>query len=128
MDLRTYLKIKIKTLAAEAGIIRREESKVKAMEKWSMQHHRKTVVRDAARRSLVAYQIIRGRCWQQTVSKLRHTRYNDWEYVRKMLMKYGDTPHRENMMAPHLFTIEMEALYEFWLEDPERSDAIALAA
>lgn len=89
-DGRTYLKVKIKNLADEARTIRREEQKVHGMEKWTLQHHRKTVVRSEARRSLIAYQIIRGRDWQSSCSHDRAIREGlDWPSIERMVKKYG---------------------------------------
>lgn len=88
-DQRTQLKIKIKNLADEARTIRTEERKVRGMERWGLQHHRKTVVRTAARRSLIAYQIIRGRDWESPCSAHMLTRYMDWKEVERMVRKYG---------------------------------------
>lgn len=85
------LKIKIKNLADEARTIRKEEQKLHGMEKWKLQHHRKTVVRNAARRSLIAYLKIRGKAWEQ------HALRNpgavmaaaDEKEVARMVRKYG---------------------------------------
>ena len=85
------LKIKIKNLADEARTIRTEESKLHGMEKWKLQHHRKTVVRDAARRSLIAYQMIRGRDWQQHALQDPDyaTAAKDKKEIERMVRKYG---------------------------------------
>ena len=88
-DQRTHLKIKIKNLADEARTIRTEENKVHGMEKWNLQHHRKTVVRDAARRTQLAYQIIRGRDWKSCCSHNGFTRMSDYSEVSRMVKKYG---------------------------------------
>jgi len=83
------LKIKIKNLADEARTIRKEESKLHGMAKWNLQHHRKTVVRAAARRSQLAYQICRGRDWQSCCSHDRFTRMSDFSEVCRMVKRYG---------------------------------------
>lgn len=83
------LKIKVKSLAEEARIIRKEEGKVHGMRRWGLQHHRRTVVRDAARRSLVAYQFVRGRDWEACASDDPVTRNGDRSSVEKMIQKYG---------------------------------------
>lgn len=88
-DQRTHLKIKIKNLADEARTIRQEEQKLHGMEKWNLQHHRKTVVRDAARRTQVAYQFIRGRDWESCASHHGFTRRSDFSEVSRMVKKYG---------------------------------------
>ena len=89
-DQRIQLKIKIKSLAAEAQIIRKEERKLHGMDKWGLQNHRKTVVRNEARRSLIAYQHIRGRdpaCHFHSDEAIR--RGIDWPHVERMVRKYG---------------------------------------
>jgi hypothetical protein len=92
------LKVKIKHLAEEARIIRSEEQKLHGMDKWKLQHHRKTVVRDAARRSQVAYQMIRGRDWQSCarLNEEGELWWGDRKEVERMIRKYGakDEPER----------------------------------
>jgi hypothetical protein len=88
------LKIKIKNLADEARTIRAEEQKLRGVDKWKLQHHRKTVVRDAARRSLIAYQMIRGRDWKQHALRLPDNNvrvFADMKEVERMVRKYGDS-------------------------------------
>lgn len=85
------LKIKIKSLAEEARIIRHEEQKLHGMEKWQLQHHRKTRVRDAARRSLIAYQYLRGKDWRINASTNQWTHSCDYKEVARMVKKYGHT-------------------------------------
>jgi hypothetical protein len=83
------LKIKVKNLADEARTIRQEENKLHGMAKWNLQHHRKTVVRNAARRTQVAYQIVRGRDWESSASHDGFTRMSDFSEVSRMVKKYG---------------------------------------
>lgn len=83
------LKIKVKNLADEARTIRQEENKLHGMAKWNLQHHRKTVVRDAARRAQLAYQIVRGRDWESSASHDGFTRRSDFSEVSRMVKKYG---------------------------------------
>jgi len=83
------LKIKVKNLADEARTIRTEERKVHGMEKWNLQHHRKTVVRNAARRTQIAYQIVRGRDWEPCASHNGFTRLSDYSEVSRMVKRYG---------------------------------------
>lgn len=81
------LKIKVKHLAAEARIIRSEERKVTGWDRWHLQHHRKTVVRRAARDAQLAYGFARGRTYEQMEAKCDLP--PDWKAVRKMLVKYA---------------------------------------
>jgi len=83
------LKIKVKNLADEARTIRIEENKVHGMAKWNLQHHRKTVVRNAARRTQLAYQIVRGRDWNSCCSHDGFTRMSDFSEVSRMVKRYG---------------------------------------
>lgn len=83
------LKIKVKNLADEARTIRKEEQKLHGMAKWNLQHHRKTTVRSAARRTQLAYQICRGRDWQSCCSHNGFTRMQDFSEVSRMVKKYG---------------------------------------
>lgn len=59
------------------------------MDKWNLQNHRKTVVRSAARRTQMAYQIVRGRDWEVCASHDRFTRMSDFSAVSRMVKKYG---------------------------------------
>lgn len=83
------LKIKIKNLADESRTIRVEERKVRGMDRWRLQHHRKTVVRMAARRTQIAYAIIRGRDWTACSSHDEFTAQSDQKEVERMVRKYG---------------------------------------
>lgn len=96
-DQRTHLKIKIKNLADEARTIRTEERKLRGMDKWSLQHHRKTIVRMAARRTQIAYQIIRGRDWEANASHDAFTRASDWSEICRMIKKYGSAVSVESL-------------------------------
>jgi len=91
------LKIKIKNLADEARTIRTEERKVRGMDRWSLQQHRKTVVRSAARCSQIAYQVIRGRDWMSCSSQNQYTRIKDWGRVVVMVKKYGSVETVESL-------------------------------
>jgi hypothetical protein len=95
MDKRRHLKVKIKNLAEEARIIRTEERKVRGMEKWELQHHRRTVVRDEARRSLIAYAIIRGRDPATHELQDDTLRLLDRSAVIRMVKKYGSYEAQE---------------------------------
>jgi hypothetical protein len=54
------LRIRIKELASEAGHIRHEERQTAGEWKYFLQLHRKTVVRQGARKAQLAYAILRG--------------------------------------------------------------------
>jgi hypothetical protein len=96
-DQRTHLKIKIKNLTDEARTIRKEERKVRGMDRWHLQHHRKTVVRMAARRTQIAYAIIRGRDPEACASRDPFWQRQDEKEVARMVRKYGSTEAVERL-------------------------------
>ncbi len=79
------LKIKLKSLAEEARIIRREERR----SPWrdELHHHRIHIVRRAARETHIAYGLIRGRRLDQI--EREGSRPYDQKAVDAMLKKYG---------------------------------------
>jgi len=94
------LKIKVKHLAKEAQIIRKEERKLFGMEKWELQHHRKTTLRDAARRTQIAYAIVRGKERCSTLHpNSKNSRWykaaEDRKEITRMVRKYGEVDDPE---------------------------------
>jgi hypothetical protein len=98
-DERFALKIKIKSLAEEARIIRAAEDKLKGhgvdnfaypAEGWKLYAHRIAVVRPEARATQLAYAYLRGRTYRQ-VEPIRQTDPN-WHRVQKMVETYGPKP------------------------------------
>ncbi|MEE8114492.1 MAG: hypothetical protein V3T23_09055 [Nitrososphaerales archaeon] len=88
MDERAYLKVKIKSLAAEAKIIRKETKRAKrASIRDGLALHRKGIVRTEARHTHLAYGFLRGREYRQ-MERTTHEA-PDWDKVRKMVDKYG---------------------------------------
>ena len=85
-DQRVYLKVKVKSLAAEARIIRTEERRNKYF-RSGLAEHRRTVVRREARHTLLAYGFLRGRKYQQIENNAQNP--PDWARVKKMVAKYG---------------------------------------
>ena len=88
--MSVYLKIKLKSLAAEARIIRAQERKTKGQ--WnatreSLYRHRIDVVRKVSRETHLAYGFLRGRTYEQ----MERSCYSppDWKAVEKMVEKYG---------------------------------------
>lgn len=87
MDYRVYLKVKLKSLAEEARIIRREEQKG-GDHREGLYRHRVDDVRSEARHTVLAYNFIRGRSYKQTEP---HTITPiDINRVLKMVKKYGE--------------------------------------
>lgn len=87
-DKRKYLKVKLKSLAAEARIIRLEEKRTRDPAlRAGLGCHRVTIVRSEARHTLLAYGFIRGRPYEAMEPKCRKP--VNWDKVKKMVQKYG---------------------------------------
>lgn len=87
----TQLKVKVKSLAVEARIIRKEELKNKG--KWSHQaevlhSHRVNHLRPITRATHLAYGLLNGLTYSQ-IEPTNKTQ-PDWDKVRKMVTKYSD--------------------------------------
>ena len=88
MDERAYLKVKIKSLAEEARIIRKEEKRARRKSiRMGLADHRKGIVRTEARHTHLAYGFLRGRDYHQMESSTHEA--PNWDKVRKMVEKYG---------------------------------------
>lgn len=87
VDKRKLLKIKVKSLAAEAKIIRKEEFRSNRQTRDALYWHRIFVVRTEARATHVAYGLIRGRTYKQIEQNPKGK--PDWDKVKAMLKKYG---------------------------------------
>lgn len=97
VDRREMLRVKIKSLAEEARIIRREEHRSFGILREQLYLHRIGVVRRAAREAHIAYGLIRGRTFDQ-IEPARKTE-PDWPAIRKLLTKYGPTGAVELLKA-----------------------------
>lgn len=102
IDRREMLRVKVKSLAVEAQIIRKEEQRARGQLRYELELHRKFVVRKAARHAHLAYGFIRG----LTLEQMEPTRKTDpdWETVRKMLKKYGP----RNFVEPECMTSKVK--------------------
>lgn len=92
-DDRVYLKVKIKSLADEARIIRKEERKRPgpSYHRTQLRYHRITVVKMEARAAQIAYGFIRGRRLEQLESKF-HCSWSRMRVLiraRRLVAKYG---------------------------------------
>lgn len=94
-----HLKIKLKSLAAEARIIKTEERKMRGP-RWGssykrslLQRHRLDVIRPEARCTHLAYGYLRGRTIDQIESCAKTA--PDWDRVYVMVKKYGDYSQRD---------------------------------
>jgi len=85
-----YLKIKIKSLAAEAQIIRKEERKWPGTtaERHGLHSHRVLDVRREARSALLAYGYLRGRKYLQLEPKCSEA--PNWRRIGKLVERYGE--------------------------------------
>jgi hypothetical protein len=111
MSIR-YLKIKVKSLAAEATMIRKEENKAKShyrylakkqgreweyeqtvKEFWGLRHHRKWDVGTESRAALIAYGYLRGLQYSQ-IEKPDKCNSPDWSRIKRLAVKYGPTNAR----------------------------------
>lgn len=94
----TYLKVKIKTLAAEAKIIRSEEIKAKSKRNTDLVQgltiHRKVIVGKEARSSYLAYGFLRGVPYEKIESHCRWDNQPDWAAVEKMALRFGVDDNR----------------------------------
>lgn len=94
--MKTYLKIKIKSLAAEARIIRQEEKKWPGPSelRHSLHFHRIYDVRKESRAALLAYGFLRGRAYRQVEP---HGELPGWIKARavELAAKYGPEKDRK---------------------------------
>lgn len=117
-DRRIELKVKIKSLAEEAKIIKREEKKALSKndrDKYvSLYLHRIQIVRPECRSSNLAYGFLRGRPY----SKLERKCYEapDFRYVKKLVDKFGqqDIPDLETPWPER--KIKQDRDWKEWLD------------
>jgi hypothetical protein len=93
VDRREMLRIKIKSLMAEARIIRHDEKKTSGQLRNEMHLHRVIDLRRASRNACLAYAIIRG-VDPARVEPIRYTE-PDWAEVERMVHKYGSVDFRK---------------------------------
>ena len=116
-----YLKIKIKSLAEEARIIRKEEEKYKVMRRfysdrqgfeekykvsdrifWSLRDHRANPVGSECRAALIAYGYLRGKQFLhlETLPKKEGKFYYQphWNRVLDLICKYGPKKDRDEVI------------------------------
>jgi hypothetical protein len=87
VDRREMLRVKVKSLAEEARIIRREESRSFGELRDELHRHRAQYLRAIARDTHIAYGFIKGRTLEQMEAKSEKS--PNWDAVRKMIKKYG---------------------------------------
>lgn len=86
MSIR-FLKVKIKSLAAEAAIIRHEEVRSRGDLRSALRRHRQIDVRRECRATLLAYGYLRGKTYDQIEPGA--TSEPKWDIVTRMVKKYG---------------------------------------
>lgn len=93
IDRREMLKVKLKSLAVEAKIIRHEERKTHGALRDELYRHRIDVVRFESRHTHLAYGLIRGKKLEQIEPQWasdKKPRPFDQDKVNAMVKKYGD--------------------------------------
>jgi len=85
-----YLRVKIKTLAAESQIIRKEMLKFRTTNPYyeRLHHHRVDELRKEARASLIAYGFLNGLAY----SEIEESSYEPplWGRVKQIVTKFGE--------------------------------------
>lgn len=85
---KSYLRVKVKSLAAESRIIRMAEGREKdEATRNGLHDHRVRDVREESRSALLAYAFLRNRPYS-VVERVWH-READWPRVIKIVQKYG---------------------------------------
>jgi len=85
-----FLKVKIKSLTAEARIIRLEEGRSRGELRQALRTHRQWDVRREQRATQLAYGYLRGRARRQIEPGARTE--PDWDRVTAMVKKYAGAP------------------------------------
>jgi hypothetical protein len=93
--MKTYLKIKIMSLAAETRIVRREEKRWPGASdvRNGLHRHRIVEVRREARSACLAYGFLRGRDYKAL--EARPGTKPDWTRVERLALKYAASDARE---------------------------------
>ena len=85
----TYLKVKIKSLTAEAGLIRLEERRARrASLRAGLADHRRGVVRLESRHSQLAYAFLREKPLASVEGKNRQGNAPDWKRVASLVSRF----------------------------------------
>jgi hypothetical protein len=115
-DGRLFLKVKLKSLAEESRIIRKEEKRNVGFRN-ALRTHRVGIVRSESRATLLAYGFLRGLHYRQIENGSKGS--PDWKKVEAMVKKYGaihrwegvDWGQREKLNA------ETIARFQAWKKD-----------
>lgn len=98
-DRREMLRVKLKSLAEEARMIRTEERRTTGTLREELRAHRAGVVRYETRATHLAYGIIRGREVDRIEKPLAPRPSHLWDKVRTMVKKYGPVDAENNKAA-----------------------------
>lgn len=103
VDRREMLRVKAKSLAEEARIIRKEETRAgrSLMLQEELRRHRRQNVRLAARETYVAYGLIKGKALDAIERPKQPRSPEMWKRVKSMVEKYGpiDAGKREEILS-----------------------------
>lgn len=112
LDRREMLRVKAKSLAEEARIIRQEEKRTRGQLRSELHWHRITDVRSEARCTYIAYGLVCGTPLERIESKHRKLQPGEeygekaraeerWKKIRSMIQKYGptDSGYRTELLA-----------------------------
>ena len=119
-----HLKVKIKSLAAESKIIRKEEFRAPSQyERNNLALHRRGIVRSTARHSLLAYGFLRGRSYAQMEGKAFSP--PNWDQVRKDVEKFGVCGIGDDAVDFPARRAEQWTRWAGWLLEAERQYDVA---
>ncbi len=110
IDRREMLKVKVKSLAAEAAIIRKEEGKATAALQSELHEHRVKELRWAARDAHIAYGMVRGRRWDRMEPKRGEGSAPNWKKVFDMFLRYGLVKNRVDRKAAEKMFVELQGV------------------
>lgn len=92
MKRNPFLRVKLKSLAEEARIIHIEEKRANFTRDFELQNqlreHRLSIVRNESRKTLLAYQFLRGVPYSAV--ERPNSKPVDWSDVQRMIKKYGN--------------------------------------
>lgn len=90
-DRREMLKVKLKSLADEARIIRFEEGRTRGAIRDELYLHRKGVVRYETRATHIAYGMVKGVPLERIEQPVQPRDAALWKKVHSMIERYGPT-------------------------------------
>ena len=119
LDFRAALRVKVKSLADEAKIIRREEHRAKGWDEWiALKSHRRGVVRTEARAAQLALGFLRGFPYRALEATVHPGHEPNWRRVRQLAEKYVVPPHLSMWTdEKEIMKLRKEALarFEKWM-------------